>query len=147
MVFLAGGFAAMEALGVSEHEVGMGIEKAGPDMAAKLAAQFEGTTPSDFDTFIVGGDFQAAFDLVDKVSGGDDEAGAYFGWLACRTRNLLRHPRFWPAVEAVAGALYEKDRLSGQSIREIITTPSEDEQAKIAAFVQRFASKEPDAPS
>jgi hypothetical protein len=78
---------------------------------------------------------------------GHDEAGAYFDWLARRTRNLLRHPRFWPAVEAVAGALCEKDRLSGQSIREIITTPSEDEQAKIAAFVQRFASKAPDAPS
>ena len=83
---------------------------------------------------------------------GEDEsvvgiARAHFDWLARRTRNLLRHPRFWPAVEAVAGALCEKDRLSGQSIREIITTPSEDEQAKIAAFVQRFASKAPDAPS
>jgi hypothetical protein len=135
MVFLAGGFAAMEALGVSEHEVGMGIEKAGPDMAAKLAAQFEGTTPSDFDTFIVGGDFQAAFDLVDKVSGCDDEAGAYFGWLARRTRNLLRHPRFWPAVEAVAHALCESDRLSRRSVREVIAQAAEKQDSARATVV------------
>ena len=39
-------------------------------------------------------------DLAAKLSGSDEEAGAYLAWLQERTRNLMRHPHFWPLVNA-----------------------------------------------
>jgi hypothetical protein len=106
MILLAGGLTEIEMTGAEDHEVGMGL--------VRLAQ--EGEILNE----IVGGDLLHAWDLVERVSGGDDEAAAYFDWLYQRTHNLMRDPRFQPCVEAVAAALLQKRRLSGRSVRATI---------------------------
>ncbi len=117
MTSLAGGFAEMEALGLPQHEVGMGIEKVTESEATSLAERFGGR----WETLVLGGDYGYALELACKVSGSDDEGASYLEWLERRTLNLMRHPGFWPAVTAVAHALCDRGALSGQAVREVIT--------------------------
>jgi hypothetical protein len=133
MIALAGGFTAMMAFGKEEHEVGMGSQKLSPAAAAAMAKKHGGEA-GDYETMILGGDYHAAFELVDKVSGGEEEASAYLEWLICRTRNLLRMPGFVENVVAVAEALCDKDTLTGVEVLQVI------EEAKEKRWRQQLAS-------
>ncbi|MDP9343009.1 MAG: hypothetical protein M3Q23_13165 [Actinomycetota bacterium] len=54
------------------------------------------------------------------ASAEDEEAGAYVEWLRQRTINLTSRPDFWPAVEAIAGALVKETTASGPRARKVI---------------------------
>jgi len=120
MIFLAGGFTEMSAFGLEDHEVGMGPEKLESAVAEAWATKYGGAA-ADYETMIVGGDYHAAFELADKVSGGNEEGAAYLEWLVRRTENLLRMPGFKARVEAVAHALLERETLAGDEVREAMT--------------------------
>jgi hypothetical protein len=66
------------------------------------------------------GDYEKVSFLAEMVSGSQEEANAYLGWLEQRTRNLIFHPWFKPAVRALAAALVERKTLSGRDARAII---------------------------
>jgi hypothetical protein len=124
MVCLAGGLATMRATGNEDHEVGMGPVMLSPAEAASMAAQYGGV-PEDYSKLIVGGDLQEALDLAGRVSGSDDEADEYVGWLWKRTLNLMDRFDFWPSVEAVADALITRKRLSGRAVAKVISDARE----------------------
>jgi hypothetical protein len=69
----------------------------------------------------VGGSFDQAkaADLSLRFCGSSKEAEAYLGWLLVRTELLITHPVYWPAVEALAGALFAEKTLSGKQARAI----------------------------
>jgi hypothetical protein len=119
MILLAGGLVQMEALGIEDHEVGMGLERLNAEESAAMVSKYGGEQ-SEWQHLVTGGDYEQATDLVLKVSGSEEEASAYLGWLEQRTRNLIRRFDFWPSVEAVAHALEQKGELSGRRAQEII---------------------------
>jgi hypothetical protein len=119
MFSLAGGLVMERATGLADYEVGSGLVLQS-DEAAKDMAAHHGGVAADYLKMIDGGDLHLAVELVDKVCGGESEAGAYMGWLTERTQNLMRTPGFWPAVEAVAGALIERETLSALAARAVI---------------------------
>ena len=49
-----------------------------------------------------------------------DELVAYLKWLRIRTRNLLKSPRNWRAVEELAEALMEKGEMSAAEAKDTI---------------------------
>jgi hypothetical protein len=116
MVTLAGMVTEEFVLG-SYDKAGVGIAKLSSEDAQRFAEKFGGT----FESVVVDGDMKAVNDLATKVSGSDDEAGAYIAWLEQRVRNFVRRPDFVPAVEAVASALVERRTLSSAETRRIIT--------------------------
>lgn len=56
----------------------------------------------------------------------DNERCAYFCWMRLRTRNILR--RLWAAVDAVARALLERERLTGDEVAEIVDREKDSER-------------------
>lgn len=86
---------------------------AGPEAERKLFGRYNRVgASSDFDT---------AADLALYRTGGDPkEATLIIRWLAHRTRTLVGLETNWRLIEAVAKALMEHRRLSGQRVREIV---------------------------
>jgi len=119
---LAGGLAHMQALGLEAHEVGAGMVQLTESEASELATKCPEL--AGVDRLVVGGDLKSAIELACAVSGGDEEGAAYIEWLRQRTLNLMRDPRFWPCVEAVAGRVLEMERLSGPCVAAVIRETS-----------------------
>jgi hypothetical protein len=118
MFGLAGGLAHLRASPDADWEAGMGSIELTGDQAAALSAGHPERT--GVHRLLVEGDLRRAYDLVEKVSGSDQEADAYLRWLEQRTRSLMRQPFFWPAVEAVAAALLERGSLPAKQVKDII---------------------------
>lgn len=116
MISLAGGMTQERFTGVPEHETGSGIVKLTEEHAQALSAKHGGK----WEKLITRGDWASVLQLARKVSGGDDEAGAYVAWLHERTRNLISEPRFEPAVRALADALLEHRVLTGREAKQIV---------------------------
>jgi hypothetical protein len=127
MTTLAGGLTQMHWFGLDIHEVGVGVVRLHGDEvpgAADLAGQ----------QFIVAGDMKAVVDLAFKVSGSDEEASAYIGWLQERTANLVRHWVFRPMVDALSAALLERQELTSREARDVI------ERAQEASATEELAT-------
>ena len=118
MVLLAGGLAEQTILGVEDTDTGAGLYAAPPDEAANLA-RVCGGEPDEYRRLIGRGDWREVMDILYQVSSSDEEAAAYSGWLLERTRNLIRHLAFRPAVERVAAELIAKRTLSGAELRRL----------------------------
>src|SRR5207244_3898070 len=56
-------------------------------------------------------DYHAASDFVFRLVGSDEEAQAYFRWLAIRARQLIRAHHSRPQIDALAAALLEHHEL------------------------------------
>lgn len=141
MILLAGGLVQMEALSVEHHEVGMGLERLSAEESASMARKYGGDE-SEWQNLVIGGDYRQAMELALKVSGSDEEASAYLGWLEQRTRNLIRRFDFWPSVEVVAQELREKSELSGRTIKEIVRAVQTARSKEALSGVQRRAKGE-----
>jgi hypothetical protein len=59
-----------------------------------------------------GDDLAKAVDLASHVAGPPAEVDAYIGWLQARATAQLARPEVWAAVQAIATALIEKQRLT-----------------------------------
>lgn len=119
MVTIAGGLVAQQAMGLADNEVGSGLVEL-PDREASALAAKHGGEVREWKRVIEGGDQEDAHDLVVKVSGTREEAGAYLEWLRQRTLSLLSDPAVWLAVEALTAALIERETLSAAAVRKII---------------------------
>jgi len=118
MVSMAGGLTEMEALGLEDDlSPGTALIPYTAEQRAGLAFR-TGDAPDDLVHLC--GDYEFVSILAEKVSGSLDEANAYILWLEQRTRNLIRHPWFMPAVHALAQALTERKTLSGREVRTTI---------------------------
>jgi hypothetical protein len=118
MVSMAGGLTEMEALGLEDDlSPGTALISYTAEQRADLASR-TGDAPEDL--VHLSGDYEFVSILAEKVSGSLDEANAYILWLEQRTRNLIRHPWFMPAVHALAHALTERKTLSGRDVRTTI---------------------------
>jgi len=58
------------------------------------------------------------------VSDDEDEAGAYLGWLSHRSKNLIRLPLVWAAIEALANALLQLKTIHSRKARKIMRAGS-----------------------
>ena len=115
MVSMAGGLTEMEALGLEDdRSPGMALIPYTAEQRARLAS-LTGEVPDDLVHLCR--DYELVSILAEKVSGSLDEANAYILWLEQRTRNLIRHPWFMPAVHGLARALAERKTLSGREVR------------------------------
>lgn len=121
MISLAGGMTEQELTGVPDYETGSGISKLTEEEAQELAAKLGGKS----ETLITHGDWRRVMDLAYKVSSSEKEAWAYVAWLQERTRSLMGHPLFEPAVRALAGALLEHRILTARRARQVIEAAME----------------------
>jgi hypothetical protein len=64
-------------------------------------------------------DVRAAYDLVTKFCGSDEEAEKYLEWLRARAVNLLNAEENWLAVDSLAAELLERRELSGREARRV----------------------------
>lgn len=67
----------------------------------------------------VAGDRHEATALVERISAGEDELGAYLVWLEARTRSVLSFGPVWAIVEALAQALAEHRHLAAPVVRQL----------------------------
>ena len=68
-----------------------------------------------------GGDYKLALDLALMVNASEEQATAYLKWLSIVTHDLVA--LWWPQVERVAGALFERGTLTAEEIKaEILAT-------------------------
>jgi len=66
-------------------------------------------------------DFCNAVNYVDRLCGSNEEALAYINWLWIRTKNMIRHPAKWCAVERLAEELLDCRRIRYKKARRIIS--------------------------
>lgn len=57
--------------------------------------------------------------MLSFITGSPEELDLYYRLLEVRTRQLVAGPRAWTAIEAVAAALLERERLSSREIKKI----------------------------
>ena len=118
MISMAGGLTEMEALGLEDDlSPSTALIPYTAEQRAGLASR-TGDVPDDL--IHLCGDYEFASILAERVSGSLDEANAYILWLEQRTRNLIRHPWFMPAVHGLAQALTERKTLSNREVRTTI---------------------------
>ena len=118
MVSMAGGLTEMEALGLEDDlSPSMALIPYTAEQRTRLASR-TGDLPDDLVHLFK--DYEFVSILAEKVSGSLDEANAYIVWLEQRTRNLIRHPWFMPAVHGLAQALAARKTLSGREARTTI---------------------------
>ena len=65
-------------------------------------------------------DFSQAVDLLGYFCGSSEEIEAYLHLLRVQTRQFLRLPHVWQAVQSVAEALLESKQLGGYELRQLI---------------------------
>ena len=58
--------------------------------------------------------------LVKRMAGSPKEQDAYCEWLRLRTADLLGQLSIWDQVDAVTGALLERETLTGRQLRSVI---------------------------
>lgn len=75
-------------------------------------------------------DYDNAVDLARHQCGDPDEAGAYVNWLFYKTKNILRLPDNWKAVESLSEALIKRRRIGSRKAYEIIRSALEDEDGR-----------------
>jgi hypothetical protein len=101
--------------GIIAQQVHLGVDKKAVEAGFGRERWDDGTS-----TAVRGSDLDRGIDLTPMMCGEDEEEqGAYTNWLWIRTRNMLRQPRAWAAVEAVARELLAKDKLSGKEVSAI----------------------------
>jgi hypothetical protein len=66
-------------------------------------------------------DYDQAFNIATQVCGSDEECSAWLKLLFIRTRERLRQPWVWQAVEALAEELIKREAIPGAEAREIIS--------------------------
>jgi len=64
-------------------------------------------------------DRSSAINLAGLLYSDTAELEAYLRWLAIRADNLLKRPGTWEAVEAIAGGLLERRKLTGRQVRKL----------------------------
>jgi hypothetical protein len=65
-------------------------------------------------------DMQSVVNYISYLAPDVEETGAYADWLWYRTKAMLRLPRHWAAVEALANELLEHEYIGGKRARQII---------------------------
>ncbi len=82
-------------------------------------------------------DTQNAHDMASYLCGDPEEETAYVRWLWIRTQNLLRQPIHWRAIEVLAAALLEQERIGQKEarviIRDAVSSYEEPENAPLLA--------------
>jgi hypothetical protein len=74
----------------------------------------------EYGRVIVDGDWHRVVDVLEELTGGDDEeVPLYSDLLRLRTQRLLRQPYVWAHVEVVAEALLGQKRLTGREVRDL----------------------------
>jgi hypothetical protein len=115
MMTLAGGLTQMHVTGCLDTDTGSGLWTGDAAEAWLAAYGVEGE-----DRLVIGGDLSKGRELAWSMSGSDEEAAAYFGWLEARTRNMIADGLFVAAVEAVANGLLHQTTASDRHIRQWI---------------------------
>jgi ATP-dependent Zn protease len=62
-------------------------------------------------------DIEWALEVARKCEG--ERARAFVSWLKLKTRDWIASPLVWMQIEAVAGALLERETLTGAEVREV----------------------------
>jgi hypothetical protein len=65
-------------------------------------------------------DHQTAAEVVENLSRSSEEANAYIEWLQIRTKDRLREPANWGAVQALANELLRRSTLEGREVKPVI---------------------------
>ena len=58
-------------------------------------------------------DYRNVWDIVSRLAGSIEEAGAYSRWLSLRARSLIRAPQHRPSLDALAAALMAQSKIDG----------------------------------
>jgi len=58
-------------------------------------------------------DYRNVWDIVSRLAGSIEEAGAYSRWLSLRARNLIQAPQHRPSLDALAAALMAQSKIDG----------------------------------
>src|SRR5262245_32163208 len=97
--------ARMTPRALDEALVEVQVAFAGAEAACRVTGRWDNDAATD--------DNLTIFGLAELVCehGGAEERDAFLGWLHLRVKALLQKPGAWEAVEAIAAALLEHDRL------------------------------------
>lgn len=85
-------------------------------------------------------DFSTAVSLAARLMGDNEEIEAYLNWMRIRARNMLRNPRNWRLVEALATALLAEKPANGLRIisgRRALVIIKEARRAMYAEHLER----------
>lgn len=118
IICLAGPIAQRLAAGdEAAVEAGGGVVELDEEVSRALSQKFGADISSMLSH---GGDYHTAFELLMKVTAGDDvEAMAWAEWLRIRAERLVIG--YWNQITAVAEALRDRKTLSGSEVRQIVS--------------------------
>lgn len=66
-------------------------------------------------------DFHDAVGMLDNFVGSNRELQAYADWLQVRAEQYFDRDDWWEAIKAVAKALMEREKLSANEVKEIVS--------------------------
>jgi hypothetical protein len=87
------------------------VSLAGPEAERRLTGRRNNAGAAADDDWVL--------DVTTRAEGYGDRRAAHVGWLTLKVRDHVATPLFWARVEAVPGALLDRETLSGAEVRRV----------------------------